>query len=180
MCHRVLNAPLQLFEQWCSKKSLIITLFVYSKGLGVYSTKYLTEEFLKTLKGFEYNFYELQVPATRENLASLPNTLSALCLNARGLEAFIKCKPFERLFQILISPEYLPAMKRKRSSDPQGVFPANIYMFKLNHRNTRKKCEICSKLTIKYQNDVSDVVLIFLLLTFNIFYTFFYFQRFYC
>ena len=61
------------------------------------------------------------VPATRENLASLPNTLSALCLNAAGLRAFIACKPFERLFRILITPEYLPAMKRRRSSDPQGI-----------------------------------------------------------
>ena len=30
-----------------------------------------------------------------------------------------------------------------------AVSPANIYLFKVNHRNTRKKCEICSKLTIK-------------------------------
>ena len=28
-------------------------------------------------------------------------------------------------------------------------FPANIYLFKFNKRNTRKRCEICSKLTIK-------------------------------
>ena len=28
-------------------------------------------------------------------------------------------------------------------------FPANIYLFKFNNRNTRKRCEICSKLTIK-------------------------------
>ena len=28
-------------------------------------------------------------------------------------------------------------------------FLANIYFFKLNNRNTRKRCEICSKLTIK-------------------------------
>ena len=27
--------------------------------------------------------------------------------------------------------------------------PGNIYLFKLNSRNTRKRCEICSKLTIK-------------------------------
>ena len=27
--------------------------------------------------------------------------------------------------------------------------PANIYLFKVNNRNTRKRCEICSKLTIK-------------------------------
>ena len=28
-------------------------------------------------------------------------------------------------------------------------FPANIYLFKVNNRNGRKRCEICSKLTIK-------------------------------
>ena len=27
--------------------------------------------------------------------------------------------------------------------------PANIYLFKVNNRNTRKTCEICSKLTLK-------------------------------
>ena len=27
--------------------------------------------------------------------------------------------------------------------------PANIYLFKVNNRNTRKRYEICSKLTIK-------------------------------
>ena len=27
--------------------------------------------------------------------------------------------------------------------------PANFYLFKVNYRNTRKRCEICSKLTIK-------------------------------
>ena len=27
--------------------------------------------------------------------------------------------------------------------------PANIYLFKVNNRNTRKRCEIWSKLTIK-------------------------------
>ena len=28
-------------------------------------------------------------------------------------------------------------------------FPANIYLFKVNNRNTRKRCKICLKLTIK-------------------------------
>ena len=28
-------------------------------------------------------------------------------------------------------------------------YPANIYLFKAKDRNTRKRCEICSKLTIK-------------------------------
>ena len=30
-----------------------------------------------------------------------------------------------------------------------GILIANIYLFKGNTRNTRKRCEICSKLTIK-------------------------------
>ena len=29
------------------------------------------------------------------------------------------------------------------------IIPGNIYLFKVNNRNTRKKCEICSKSTIK-------------------------------
>ena len=28
-------------------------------------------------------------------------------------------------------------------------FPANVYLLKVNNRSTRKRCEICSKLTIK-------------------------------
>ena len=30
-----------------------------------------------------------------------------------------------------------------------GIFPANICLFKVHNRNTRKRCEICLKLTIK-------------------------------
>ena len=54
--------------------------------------------------------------------------------------------------------------------------PANNYMFKVNNKNTRSRCEICSKLTIKtperrHENDVNGFVLVFLLLTLNIFHT---------
>ena len=38
--------------------------------------------------------------------------------------------------------------------------PAGIYLLKVNNRNTRTRCEICSKLTIK-----TPVVLVSLLLT---------------
>ena len=31
----------------------------------------------------------------------------------------------------------------------KGYYPAGNYMFKVNNRNTRTRCEICSKLTIK-------------------------------
>ena len=66
------------------------------------------------------------VPATREVLGSLPNVFSALCLNTRGLNAFVACKPFERLFKVLLSPDYLPAMRRRRSSDPMGDTASNL------------------------------------------------------
>ena len=52
----------------------------------------------------------------------------------------------------------------------QECFPANIYLFKVNNRNTRKKGV---KYVQKHQNEVSDVVLAFLLLTLKIFHTFF-------
>ena len=48
----------------------------------------------------------------------------------------------------------------------------NIYLFKVINISTREKCDICSKLAI------NDVVLVFLLLTSNIFHTFF--QCFHC
>ena len=51
--------------------------------------------------------------------------------------------------------------------EPLKSYPTNIYLFKVNNRNTKKSCEICSKLIIK------TVVLVSFLLTFNIFHTFF-------
>ena len=58
--------------------------------------------------------------------------------------------------------------------------PAGNYMFKINNRNTRTRCEICSKLTIKTSErrhcrrsgvfivnfeHIPHLVLVFLLLT---------------
>ena len=55
--------------------------------------------------------------------------------------------------------------------------PAVNYMFKVNNKNTRTKCEICSKLTIDTSRrsgvfivnfeHVSHLFLVFLLLTLN-------------
>ncbi|CAH1120985.1 unnamed protein product [Ceutorhynchus assimilis] len=67
-----------------------------------------------------------EVPATREVLGSLPNVFSALCLNARGLELFARHRPFEKLFHILLSPLYLPAMRRRRSSEPSADTASNL------------------------------------------------------
>ena len=43
--------------------------------------------------------------------------------------------------------------------------------FKVNNRNTRIRCKICSKSTITDKNDAIGIVLVSLLLTFNKFYT---------
>uniref|UniRef100_A0A915HQK0 DUF913 domain-containing protein n=1 Tax=Romanomermis culicivorax TaxID=13658 RepID=A0A915HQK0_ROMCU len=61
-----------------------------------------------------------EIPPSREVLAHLPQTFSALCLNERGLNAFMSCNPFEKLFKVLLSIKYLNAMRKKRSSDSLG------------------------------------------------------------
>ena len=37
------------------------------------------------------------------------------------------------------------------------VEPSCIYFFKVDNRNTKKRCELFPKLTIKTQNNVNDV-----------------------
>lgn len=71
-------------------------------------------------------FLSKEIPATREVISTLPNVFSALCLNSRGLESFSSCKPFEKVFKVLISPEYLSAMRRRRSADPMGDTASNL------------------------------------------------------
>ena len=68
-----------------------------------------------------FSLFSFKVPATREVLSSLPSVLSALCLNTRGLQAFMSCKPFDKLFRVLLSPDYLPAMRRRRTSESLGI-----------------------------------------------------------
>ena len=52
---------------------------------------------------------------------------------------------------------------RLRFSDSAKPYKANNHLFKFNNRNTRKRSEICSKLTINaHQKDVVDVVLVVL------------------
>ena len=63
-----------------------------------------------------------------------------------------------------------------------ATYPVSIYMFKVNNRNTRTKCEMSSMLTIKTQKrrqwrrsdvfvvnfeHISHLILVFLLLTLN-------------
>ena len=49
--------------------------------------------------------------------------------------------------------------------------PSGNYMFKVNNRNTRTTCDMCSKLTTKTPEQCHGIVLVLLLLTLNIFHT---------
>ena len=53
------------------------------------------------------------------------------------------------------------------------LYPAGIYLFKVNNRNTRTRCKICPKLTIKTPERHHWCRLVSLLLTLNIFHTLF-------
>ena len=52
------------------------------------------------------------------------------------------------------------------------TFPGNVCLFKVRRRST-KKCELCSKLTIKTPKRLIDVVLVSFFSTLNLFHTFF-------
>ena len=76
----------------------------------------------------------------------------------------------------------LHCFKSNASTATPDEFPAGIYLFKVNNRNTRTRCEICSKLTINTPErrqwrrsgvfivnfeHISHLVLVFLMLTLN-------------
>lgn len=69
---------------------------------------------------------EKPIPPTREILSALPNIFTALCLNSAGLQAFQARKPFEKIFKVLISPEYLQAMRRRRQTDAVSDTATNL------------------------------------------------------
>ena len=86
-----------------------------------------------------------QILETESNTLS-PNTLAQVIINSHGKKAhnFI-------IVNVLLDhalPNSAPLIKAERRSQTL-YFPAGIYLFKVNNRNTRTRCEICSKLTIE-------------------------------
>ena len=65
-------------------------------------------------------------------------------------------------------PNCISGRKWDKSSFINEHCTAGIYLFEVNNRNTRTRCEICSKLTTKTLvnfEHVSHLILLFLLLT---------------
>ena len=84
---------------------------------------------------------------------------------------------FSRLINLVRKLHFM-----QKETDVSNQFQASIYLLKLSNRNTRARCEICSKLTIKTPErhqwhrsgvfivnfeHISHLVLVFLLLTLN-------------
>ncbi|XP_017050710.2 LOW QUALITY PROTEIN: E3 ubiquitin-protein ligase HUWE1 [Drosophila ficusphila] len=99
----------------------VVTVYVFNEPSLLSSLQDLgiTSVMLKAL-------LQKDVPATREVLGSLPNVFSALCLNERGLFEFLSYDPFDKVLKVLLSPDYLVAMRRRRSSDPLGDTATNL------------------------------------------------------
>ena len=76
-------------------------------------------------------------------------------LHQRSTWNFIKSRLRHRFTVHRLTVDFGKILKASLSSTARQLLlhsqiqdPANIYLFKVNNRNTSKRCEICSKLTI--------------------------------
>ena len=75
-----------------------------------------------------------------------------------------------RLYGVLISRSTIGGMIKKHKKEKALITQLTYDLFKVSNRNTRKRCEICSNLTIKIP---VTLFWCFYCLTWNIFHTFF-------
>ena len=76
-------------------------------------------------------------------------TASGFRVRVHGL---VICYYYFIFFILLLSwTERVPTRVRKSKTNTfdESINPAGIYLLKVNNRNTRTRCKICSKLTIK-------------------------------
>ena len=85
----------------------VVALYIHNEPsiLSTVQSNGLAEIMLHALFG------KPNIPMTKDVAASLPNVLTALCLNANGLQNFIKMKPFEKILSIFIKPEYMTILQ---------------------------------------------------------------------
>ena len=86
-------------------------------------------------------FYKIQRENTCAGIIYL-NKAAVLSVNFIKKRLQCKCSPTD-FAKFLLTP-FL-----RNTSGTIGTNPAGNYMFKVNNRNIRTRCEICSKLTIK-------------------------------
>ena len=101
--------------------------------------------------------------------------LHSTCKFSLSVNGGEKLSPFKHIFLFTIPFSFQPSLPNVKWRNPAGNC-----MFKVNNRNTRTRCEICSKLTIKIPErrqwrhsgifivnfeHISHLVLVFLLLT---------------
>ena len=108
-----------------------------------------------TNKGLEVvNFEQVFTHIVENSLAPLCKLfLQCIFIAFYSLQSFqtnlffrVWCFAFDRTTQVyhLVSVLFLIGWTHN-----EDKFPANIYFFKVNNGNTTKRCEMCSKLTIK-------------------------------
>ncbi|OZC09116.1 hypothetical protein X798_03863 [Onchocerca flexuosa] len=88
----------------------LITNFIYQEPslLTSLQEKGVTTAILRAI-------FRQELPTSRDVIAALPNTFTALCLNDRGLKAFMDENPFDHFCDIFVSTKYIYAMKCRRN-----------------------------------------------------------------
>ena len=88
---------------------------------------------------------------------------------------FWKIFHFWSWFDLWNWPFVFPYIHKCFDLEASTHYLESISLFKVNNRNTKKRCEICSKSTKKHQNDISDLFTLktLFLLILNIFHTLF-------
>ena len=87
----------------------------------------------------------------------------SICSSKFSFESILMSNNFSQLLSFR-KPSLI--FKKSFSTRDQMVlssmcFPANIYLFKVNYKNTTTRCEICSKLTIKNTRTTSLTIVYF-------------------
>ena len=73
-------------------------------------------------------------------------TASSFRVRVHGL---VICYYFLNYFALVLNRVTTRVRKSKTNTFDESINPAGIFLLKVNDRNTRIRCEICSKLTIK-------------------------------
>ena len=123
-------------EQICGKKCLIfwMSFFVYNNQVTWYTSIHVW--FIYKYQSFPPGNPSLVTLSFRKPFFGYAPFLSGFCN---------KCSTSIKI--IVIATLYIIPFKSFKLL--RNNCPAGNYMFKVNNRNTRTRCEICSKLTIK-------------------------------